>query len=94
MKWDHTKAGEAYREGKNWARSRGMKKAYASGNRAKATCCICGDLIYNRMMYKDHAPNFEGERKSEYAHTTCSRKDQDDHIKANEFMGYSWERCW
>ena len=77
---------------KNWARQRAAKLSIEK--RRKAVCCVCGDFIYNRMMFKEYSLNFKGEKKSEYAHTVCSRKDQDDHIKNNEFMGYVWERCW
>jgi len=43
-------------------RSEALKRAYKLGHRVKATCCVCTEPIYNRMMFKP--PN-------KYAHTRC-----------------------
>jgi hypothetical protein len=60
-------------------RSMAMKRAYANGNRAKATCKICGKDIFNRMVYREDA----GAEKNQYAHTSCAKK-----------SGWKFELCW
>jgi hypothetical protein len=68
---------------KSWTRSRAIKKSYADGNRAKAKCCVCGDLIYNRMHYRSYASFETKPDKIEYAHAKCSRTQPG-----------LWEPCW
>ena len=59
---------------RGWA----LRRAYLKGNRVKATCRICGEPIYNRLMYATDT------EQGYYAHQSCSKK----------ATNHSWERTW